>query len=260
MERYDRKTKDKSKNEASVKSAKPFEKNKNQGKVNEKNNYNKPGKVVDAVKKFSQKQKEKLANVINNVVANVKPNFKLSRNYKNFLNNLRVSSERKLMTKLPVFILALTVLAVRNKRIIRPMIDAYKASLKMDFGEKAYVDAAMFIVSQYFKNVKEMGALEGLEVGITTAAMFIEDIPAMFSRVDTISDGISSVQVLKNILINAVDLKKAFLPGNQPQDNQREIVVKFKEEPAQNKNKNNQNNNKNNQNKNNNKKRRQTIV
>jgi hypothetical protein len=254
MERYDRKTKDKTR--SNIAKNKPDEAGKKQGNNINNQDKNKPGanKVAEAVKKFSQKQKEKLANVINNVVANVKPNFKLSNNYKNFINNLRVSGQRKLMKKLPVFILALTVLAVRNKRIIKPMIDAYKASIRMEFGPKAYVDAVMFIITQYFKNVKDMGLLEGLEIGVTTASMFIEDIPAMFSRVDNISDGVSSVQVLKNILANAVDLKKAFGPGNQQQgqDKPRESVVKFQGDNNNNRNNDNNNNNNNNNNRNNN--------
>lgn len=158
---------------------------------------------------FAENQRKKIVKSFEGVVQKLKPNVNMSENYKKFVNKVNNPVNRKIVKMLPVVLLSLTILAVKNKRLLKPMLDAYQVSLASNQGS-TIGDKAFYIAKEYVSSFTKIGIIEGVELAVTTLSFFLEDIPTVFERLD-LTHGISQLTIYKNILKNAVDLKKDFI-------------------------------------------------
>lgn len=169
---------------------------------------------------FADNQKKKIVKSFEGIVNKIKPHVVMSANYKQFVNKVNNPVNRKIIKLLPVILLSITVLAVKNKRLIKPMIDAYQITSGVP-GSSSVADRAVLIAREYSKFFSSMNAIESLELALSTLSFFLEDIPAVFDRLDT-QHGLSQLTVQKNIFRNVADLKKDFLDKPRKEKKERE--------------------------------------
>jgi hypothetical protein len=179
---------------------------------------------------------EKVFTKFNNVVektANLKKRSKIdiSQKYDNFLAKVNKPENKKLLNKLPSILLAITILAVRNKKVLKYLYDGYDLAVRSFGNDITFLGKISIVIKSYIDLLKNIGVLESLETGLVVLSFFMDDIPAIIRNVSANPhENPVRPQLFKNIVKNANEV--IFDVVEKPQiikKQQREKVTERKE-------------------------------
>lgn len=174
---------------------KKFEKNPS---IQPKNFIEHKNKFIKVFNKFSDKLVKNLSGI--------KPEDIISDKYKNFINVINKPYNKNLIKTLPIILLSITVLATKNKRILKPIYDAYLLASKGFNPDTTFIGKIINIIKSYIEILTKIGGLESLEISLVTLSLFIEDIPNIFKKLDNLPN-IPTVTIYKNLIKNINDVK-----------------------------------------------------
>lgn len=169
---------------------------------------------------FFEKKKEYLIKTFEKIASPVKVKNIVSEKYKNFVKKVDTPSNRKLIALLPYVLLALTVVAVNNKRVIKPMFDAfYTAKEKLKPGS-SLVERTLYIITEYLSVFTKGNLFTNIELGMSTLILFLDDIPNIYKKLDTYA-GISTFTMQKQLAKNIGELNEELVIKPERERQQR---------------------------------------
>ena len=99
-------------------------------------------------------------------------------------------------------------MAVKNKSILYPIAQAcYTASKQTDIDSLGKIYNVIVLYSNFLIELFKKKPFESLEIGFSLLTLFLDDIPAVFNRVNTFSE-ISSYSLINSLIKNINYLKK----------------------------------------------------
>jgi hypothetical protein len=198
--------------------------NKNKKPFNKKPFDNNQKPFNQRVNIFAENQKKKIVNSFENIIKQINSKHPtMSDNYRKFVNKVNNPTNRRIVKMLPIVLLSLTVLAIKNKRLIKPLIEAYQVVIQTSNASETVGKKVIMIVKEYCKYFSTLGSsIETLDITMSTLSLFLEDIPQVFERLD-INHGISQLTIQKNIFRNAADIKREFLDRPEREKYERDL-------------------------------------
>ncbi len=130
----------------------------------------------------------------------------VSKKFNNFAKKFNQPYNKTLIKSIPIILLALTVIAVKNKKYLKTISMAYKAA-SQSFDNTTFIGKITKIIKSYIEILSKMGKLETLEAGLFLLAMFTEDIPNIYKNLHNIAH-LSYLSISKGFVKNINDLNK----------------------------------------------------
>lgn len=200
----------------------------------------KPYKKFDKNKRFFEKtfsqNKKKVINSFNEVVRTFSDASKdikfIPQKYNKFVEKVNNPKNKKLVKMIPAVLLGLTVLALKNKKLIEPMIKAFQVTAE---AQDTNIAAGLVkVVMEYVGIIRKMNTLDSLDTSISTIIFILEEIPSVFKNANpdyNSSDLMTHKRIIRNINElnkDLVDLpkKKREEASERSKDKQEAIALK----------------------------------
>lgn len=146
--------------------------------------------------------------LVNEKMKNFNPKEYIGEKYKKFSDKIKDPENKKLIEYLPAVFLAITLLAVKNKKLISPFIEAFHNTKVKVTADMTMTDKALLLIYEYGSLLyKNASILKTIETAMTLLTLFLEDIPNIFTKFESYN-GISQFNINKNIIKNAVELQE----------------------------------------------------
>lgn len=169
--------------------------------------------------------------IVNEKMKKFNPKDYIADKYKKFSEKIADPENKKLVKLLPAVFLAVTVLAVKNKRFIKPFIEAFYNAKNNMKSEMSMTDKALFLLYEYSKVLyKNADVITTIDSAISLVTLFLEDIPSIFGKLYAYTE-ISQFNIQKNIVKNAVELKIDLI--DKPQQERKKEEERKKEQKEQ---------------------------
>lgn len=165
--------------------------------IQPKNFIEHKNKFLKVFNKFSDKLVKNLSGI--------KPEDIISDKYQQFINVINKPYNKNLIKTLPIILLSITVLATKNKRILKPIYDAYLLASKGFNPDTTFIGKIINIIKSYIEILTKIGGLESLEISLVTLSLFVEDIPNIFKKLEYLPN-IPTVTIYKNLIKNINDV------------------------------------------------------
>lgn len=154
-------------------------------------------KVADTVKRSADKVSEKINRLKDSKI--------VPENYKNFLSKIGAEKNRKLARLVPIILLSLTSLALKNKTLFKTFGLAYRESTSKD--TDPFKSKILSFIRAYIDIFNKLNLFEKSELSFTFLTVFLDDIPSVFRDYSDISD-INHIVIMKHLSKNAAEIVK----------------------------------------------------
>jgi len=135
-----------------------------------------------------------------------KPN---SVRYDKFVISINSERNRKAAKLLPIILLALLALAIKNKNLISLVSAAYlDASVSNSYGTALFGEKVIMVINAFVDVMKKLDIAEKGEIAFTFLSLFLDEIPSLFKDYSHLDD-IQTTALAKHIAKNANELNKA---------------------------------------------------
>lgn len=130
----------------------------------------------------------------------------ISRNYNKLVKKAKDISNNYILKNLPFLILSITILAVQNKGLLKPMMDSYKYIFNKP-GNTPFTSKIISIIIAYISIISNLPFLEKAESILSLVSLMTENIPAMIAQLKYVPDQ-SLLTTSKFIFRNIIDVSK----------------------------------------------------
>jgi hypothetical protein len=148
---------------------------------------------------------------VNEKMKKFNPKEYIGEKYKKFSEKVKDPQNKKLVQLLPAVFLSITILALKNKKLISPFIEAFHITTVNATENMSITDKALLLIYEYgiilYKNAS---ILNTIDTAMTVLTLFLEDLPGIFTKLDSYS-GISQFHINKNLVKNAVELQEELI-------------------------------------------------
>lgn len=135
-----------------------------------------------------------------------KPN---SERYDKFVISINSDRNRKAAKLLPIILLALLSLALKNKNLISLASGAYlDASVSNSYGTALFGEKVVMVINAFVDVIKKLDIAEKGEIAFTFLSLFLDEIPSLFKNYSHLDD-IQTTALAKHIAKNINEVNKA---------------------------------------------------
>ena len=132
---------------------------------------------------------------------------RLSDKFRRFAQKIGNEENKRLMNLLPIFLLAVTIIAIKNKKILIPISLSYYEAAQYFKDSDKFIVRFLGVVNAYIKIIRQMDVMESIDIATTTVSLFLEEIPGLFTKLNADVD-IPPMKIYKNIMLNIGELKR----------------------------------------------------
>lgn len=159
---------------------------------------------------FFERKKEYLIKTFEKIASPVKAKNFVSEKYQKFVKKIDTPSNRKLIELLPYVLLAFTVTAMNNKKVLRPLFDAFYTSKDKLKPGSSMVEKTLFIITEYLSVFFKGNFFTNIDLAISTLLFLLDDIPGIYKKLDTYK-GLSTFTMNKQLAKNIGDLNEELI-------------------------------------------------
>lgn len=195
-------------------------------------------KVISVIKYISNKNKKRDSSI----PVDIKPfkksfektkGFKLILpNYKDFVSKIKNTDYKFLYSTLPKILLAITFIVLKNKSIIKLLLETSNIVSKSVVTRTAF-GKFVFIIKTYIELLNKLTVLERLEQVITLFVIFVEDIPSMVVNISKFDNSEKKAVIYKDLIKNVnfihKDVQHTQMMLNKPEPEKNFIAREISE-------------------------------
>lgn len=176
---------------------------------------------------YVEDKKRKIVANINSVTKKISDavNDIVPKKYNKFVEKIDNPRNRRLIKLLPAILVSLTFLAIKNKKLLEPMLKAYQITNGKNLTGPSVI--VYTIIAEYVSILKTLGPLDLLDVGVSTIVMILEEIPEIFRNTRPAAQT-SQLSSYQRIIQNFNSLRKDLIenPIKRKEEQQRQQELK----------------------------------